>query len=258
MLYYVPIEPLNERYTEQWYRNFPVEFKKAGLNVTIIDGDPLTNKIETGAFLDMNSTIAYKNSQVRKIAELFYTKQINDGDIFFFGDTEFWGLESLRLMADMNKVKIKIYSFLHAASYTKEDAFSIAEPYQKYTELGWILSNDKVFVGSEYHKQAFLERRGCLASKSDYEKLKEKIVVTGNPVFIDEYDKFTDKKEKQIIICNRFDYEKRPNISLDIAQIWKSKYPDWKIVVTTSSETLRSNKKWLLDYAKLLEKTRCN
>jgi len=253
MLYYVPIEPLNERYTEQWYRNFTNEFKKH-FKVEVIDGDPLIDYIKVGAFLDINSTIAYKNSQMIKIAKLFHQGKIKDGDIFFFGDTEFWGIESLRLMADMNKIKIKIFSFLHAASYTIEDAFSIAEPYQKYTELGWILSQDKIFVGSEYHKQAFLERRAKIASKEDFKKIEEKIVVTGNPIFLDEYEKFEVKKKNQIVICNRFDYEKRPNISLDICQIIKDKHPDWEIVLTTSSKNLKSNKKWLLEYAKLLEK----
>jgi len=253
MIYYIPIEPLEERYTEQWFTEFPKEFRKAGFKVQVIEGISLTNTVETGTFLDINSTIAYKNSQMIQISELFYSNKVQENDIFFFGDTEFWGIESLRLMSDMNKVKIKIYSFLHAASYIEEDAFQIAEEYQKYTELGWILSADKVFVGTQHHKNVIIDKRFNLATKKDKQKLIDKIVVTGNPIFKEVYHKFNIPKQNKIILPNRFDYEKRPNISLDIAVVFKRLYPDWEIVVTTSRDTFKSNKQWLIDYALALE-----
>jgi len=158
-LYYIPIEPLHERYTAQWFKYFPEEFQKAGYDVHIIPGEPLTETIQTGTFLDINSTIAYKNSQMIEIAKLFQEGKIEQGFTFFFGDLEFWGLESLRLMADMNKINISIYGFMHAASYTYLDAFSIAEDYQKYTEIGWFQAVDGIFLGSEYHKRMIQIKR---------------------------------------------------------------------------------------------------
>jgi glycosyltransferase involved in cell wall biosynthesis len=253
-LYYVPIEPLEERYTKQWYDNFPVDFRDAGYDVEVIDGTPLSNHVGVGTFLDINSTIAYKNSQFIKIASLFHNGQVKDGSIFFFGDMEFWGLESLRLMADMNKVKIRIYAFLHAASYTIQDAFAIAEPYQQYTEIGWAVACDGIFVGSQYHKDAFYSRRVApLALTKQKNEIRNKIVVTGNPLFSNEFPEFSSKKRNQIIISNRFDWEKRPNLSLDFAIVLKRKHPDWKIIVTTSRKEFKSNKQWLVDYARALE-----
>lgn len=254
-LYYVPIEPLAERYTEQWYRNFPIEFREQGFDVVTIDGDPLSNFVGVGTFLDINSTIHYKNSQFMQITKLFAERKIKNNDVFFFGDTEFWGIESLRLLSQMNNVKVKIYSFLHAASYTKEDAIEVAAPYQKYTELGWIASMDAVFVGSEYHKQAVIDRRiRPFAAPEDVETLSNKIINTGNPIFPNEYKSFLQAKKKQIIISNRFDWEKRPNISLDFAYILKRKHPDWNIVVSTSRPEFKSNKSWLVDMARAMEK----
>lgn len=254
-LFYVPIEPLEERYTAQWYKNFPIEFAKAGFDVQVIDGEVLTNFVDVGAFLPMNSTVHYKNSQMMKIAKLFQDKLVSDGDVFFIADTEFWGLESIRLMADMNKIKVKVFSFLHAASYTKEDAFEIAASYQKYTELGWILSCDKVFVGSNYHRQAFLERRAYpYARASDIGLIEKKLVVTGNPLFKEDYHlDLMPVKRKQIIISNRFDWEKRPNMSLTFAYILKKRQPDLRIVVTTSRPNFKSNKSWLVDMARGME-----
>lgn len=255
-IYYVPIEPLTERYTEQWYRLFPVEFKKHWDDVIVIDGQPLlADTIKVGTFLDINSTCHYKFSQLQQIAKLFNDGLVKNGDTFFFGDIEFWGLESIRLMADMNHVKVKIFGFLHAASYTIEDAFEIAAPYQKYTELGWVLACDKVFVGSNYHKQAFMERRASLCDTNTHKIINSKIIVTGNPLFKDEYKEYDvfDKKF-QLVISNRFDWEKRPNLSLDFAWVLKNRYPDLKIIVCTSRKKFTSNKPWLVEYARALDR----
>lgn len=255
-LFYVPIEPLEERYTKQWYDEFPKVFKKRGYDVEVIDGNPLSETVDVGTFLDINSTIAYKNSQMIKIATMFRLNQVPNGSIFFFGDAEFWGIESLRLMADMNGIKnIKIYAFLHAGSYTKGDAFEIATNYQKYSEIGWLMSFDKVFVGSDYHKNAFIKRRVIpYASQEDVKEISDKIIVSGNPLFPNAYEEFNIPKKKKIIISNRFDWEKRPNISMDFAIILKDKIPDLEIVVSTSRKQFKSNKKWLEDLALVLQK----
>jgi glycosyltransferase involved in cell wall biosynthesis len=237
-IWLVPIEPITERYTEQWYRRFPETFKRVGFSVTTIDGVPLLeNEIKVGAFLDINSTVHYKMSQLQAIAKLFHNGQIKNGDIFFFGDIEFWGLESVRLMAQMNKVDVKITGFLHAASYTQEDAFAIAAPYQQFTEVGWLAALDKVFVGSLYHKQAFVTRR--LGSKGD--ALSDKIVVTSNPLFIDEYPSFDVPKHKKVLLTNRFDHEKRPAKTLKLFTKLKAAFPDWEFVVTTGRPHIRGS-----------------
>lgn len=155
-MFLIPLEPLTERYTEQWHRRIPGEFAPF-FDVEIIEGQPLlSNEIKVGTFLDINSTAHYKWTQLSAIAALFHENKVPDGSHFFFYDLEFWGIEAVRLLADMNGVKVTLSAFLHAGSYTIEDAFAIAAHYQKYTELGWVAAFDYVFVGSQYHKEAFL------------------------------------------------------------------------------------------------------
>lgn len=257
-LYIIPIEPLEERYTGEWYKFLPPAFAESGFNVVTIDGESLTNAVETGSFLDMNSTIYYKAAQMQKIAVMFRQKQIKNGSVFFVSDLEFWGIESLRLMAQINGVQIKIYGFLHAASYTKEDAFEVAAPYQKYTELGWLKAVDGVFVGSHYHKRAVMERRVLpFADEADVKEIEKKIIVTGNPLFREAYD-LSDfnpaRKTNKIVITNRFDYEKRPDQSLMTALLIKEKMPSVEIVVTTSRPKFKSNQQWLVDIARMYER----
>jgi glycosyltransferase involved in cell wall biosynthesis len=255
-IYILPIESVAGRYTKQWRDNIPGEFVKAGFDVEVIDGEQLTDFVGTGTFLDIHTTIHYKNNQIQQVANLFATKQVKDGDIFWLADLEFWGgVESIRLLAQMNKLDVKIYAFCHAASYTTEDAFAVASYHQKYTELGWIAACDKVFVGSLYHKNAIIERRiNPLASIADRRELCDKIVVTGNPIFASDYIlPVMPVKKKQIILPNRFDWEKRPNISLDLAYILKKEIPDLEIVVTTSHPKFKSNREWLTTLARGME-----
>lgn len=254
-MFLVPIEPLKERYTEQWYRNIPEFFKKE-YEVINIDGESLIDYVKDGTFLDINSTIFYKSEQLKKISKLFFDKKVNDDDIFFIYDLEFWGIEALKYLADLQNIKIKIYGFLHAASYTKEDFIEKCSDYGKYYELGWLKICDGIFVGTQYHKDAVIERRIILYVKKDEQNdFINKIFVTGNPLFKEDY--FLNKKiekKKQLIISNRFDWEKRPNLSLDFAIILKEKIPDLNIVICTSRPKFKSNKKWLIDYARVLEK----
>ena len=244
-LFLVPIEPLESRYTASWYRNFPQALSN-DFNVTVIDGLPLTDKIEVGSFLDINSTVAYKASQLKAIASLFHRKQVPNGSVFFVLDIEFWGVESIRLMAQMNNIDIKLVGFLHAGSYYTDDAFSVAAPYQRYTEVGWIAACDSVMVGSQYHRDMFIERRLAPAGRID---LASRLVVAPNPLFASDYKVTRKPKTNTVVMPNRVDWGKRPDLAFAIAALAKTKRPDWSFVVTTGKDTLSSDKAWLSDYA---------
>jgi glycosyltransferase involved in cell wall biosynthesis len=247
----VPIEPLTERYSEQWYRLIPKAFSDAGYEVTVVDGHPLLeDTIQVGTFLDMNSTAAYKASQIELIAKMFYDKVIQPGATFFFYDIEFWGLEQVRLLSQMNNVPVFITGFLHAASYTTGDAFAVASSYQQYTELGWIASLDKVFVGSDYHKRILIERR---LRPLNAMHLADKVHVTLNPVFVDEYPAFQVQKSRKVLLTNRLDAEKNPEQTLELFRKLKAEFPDWEFVVTTGRKTLRSNSEAVLEAVKSAE-----
>lgn len=234
-LIYVPIEPLKERYTEEWYHGLRNAFTDRGYRVVTIDGTTLVDTIQVGTFLDINSTTHYKFTQLQKISEMFYKGQVEPNAIFWFSDLEFWGLESVRLMSQLNGVPIKIAAFLHAASYTIDDAFSVAAPYQQFTELGWIAATDRVFVGSNYHKQAVYERRMLHCPE-----LVQKIHVTGNPLF---YEYMTDctsvEKVNQIILPNRLDIGKNSTASLTAVSQILERYPSWSAVITSGRSELR-------------------
>jgi glycosyltransferase involved in cell wall biosynthesis len=239
-VYYIPIEPLEERYTEQWYKWFPIEFEKAGVKCITIDGETLTDVIETGTFLDVNSTVFYKSEQLKRISQLFYKKKVKPNDVFFVADIEFWGIEVIKYLSVLNDVPVKLYGFCHAASYTREDFMAKTEPFAKLHENAWFNTFDKVFVGSDYHRNQIIKLR-------DVDLVK--IINTGNPYIIPDYMYY--QKKNQIVLTNRPDYEKRPNLTLDVFEILKDKHPYWNFVVTTGRKEWGSG--WIRKKALLLQ-----
>jgi len=239
-IYYLCIEPLEERYTKQWYFWFPQAFKQADFTVEIIDGEPLTDKIITGEFLDMNSTLHYKAEQLKKIGKLFYEGKIKKDDIFFVADLEFWGIESIRYLSVLNQIPVKIYGFLHAASYYPEDFIEPCAPFAQWFEKGWLTVCDKVFVGSQWHKDLIIDHRYV-------NNLFDKIVVTGNPWDTKEALDLVGKvkKKNQIIYADLPDYRKRPNIFLSLVPMIKRAYPETNIVLTTSRDSWGMKAPWI-------------
>jgi len=228
MIYWLPLEKLEERYTSQWAVWFPEEFRRQGKSFITIEGSPLSDVVEVGTFLDINSTMAYKASQIQLVAELFYSKKVKDGDIFFLADTEMFGMEvTIKYLAQLNRINVKIYGFAHAGSYTYGDFVEPCAPFAHYIEMMWGTVFDKIFVGSEYHKTQLWTKR----------KIHDKrIIVTGNPYDIDGVRQLITPKKKinRVIHTNRPDWEKGPDITLSVFEALKSKHPDWEFVVTTS------------------------
>ena len=253
-LWLVQLQPLTERYTEQWARWLPAGFKKAGFDVQVIDGNPLTTTIEKGAFLDINGAHYYTFTQLQKITKLFYEDKIKGDDIFFFADIEFPGhIEAVRYMAELQNIPVKIYGFLHACSITKEDVVEKLAPWLKYYELAWIKVCDGVFVGSQFFKDRLIEERiKPFAPKNEQMELSEKIIVTGNPWNASEVLGMVNplpKKENIVIFPHRWDFDKRPNIFLNLTYYYKKRFPDWKFIVTTSRPHFRSTSPWLEELA---------
>jgi len=178
-LWLLPLEPLEERYTGQWYKWLPETFSKA-FEVVTLYSRALTKKVEVGAFLDLNSTAHYKAEQLRQVAELFADGRVKSGDAFWVSDIEFWGIESIRYLARLQGIRVYLFGFLHAASYTNEDFMAPMADIGQYLEPAWIAAFDKVFVGSHYHRRKVIEQR-LTPLGFEAAQLAERLVVTGNP-----------------------------------------------------------------------------
>lgn len=220
MIYYLPLEHIEKRYTKLFDIQLLKELKKQKKQFKRIDGEILSFKIETGAFLDSDSTNFYKFSQLQQVCRLFKENKIKDGDVFFVSDLWFPGIEAIKYMAFFHNITVKIKGFLHAGSFTETDYVRGIEDWAKWIEKGWIHSFDTVFLGSNHIKQELIEKSRVI----DFTKLK----VTGLPFVTEDLYKVVklkkwEDKEDIVVFAGRLDDEKQPWMFDKLAEKFKGK-----------------------------------
>ena len=175
-LWYLPLEPLDKRYTIQTRVLFRKGFSKY-FDVEVVDGELLTLEIEgvlkNVGFLDAYGTVYWKGEQLKKLALLFWEGKIQDGDFMFVEDEEF-PLEWIRYMERMSRFgRLNLFAFCHAGTWIETDEISVRmRDILPPVEEGWLKMLDGIFVGSEFHRQEILKRHPGLV---------DKIFVTGLP-----------------------------------------------------------------------------
>lgn len=120
-VYIVPIEPIDTRYTRQWYDFLPEQLTKQGLEVVTIDGEEVPPTPTPGAFLDFAATNVYKSSQLVKIANLIRDGKVKNGDYFLYTDAWNPTVIQLKYMTELLGIKIKIGGLWHAGSWDSQD-----------------------------------------------------------------------------------------------------------------------------------------
>lgn len=221
----LPIEPLDMRYSIQWkywFHDAVIE-EEDRFDLIIIDPIPLSSEIETGAFLDVCGTNYYKARQIQEISKMLFNKEINDGDVFFFHDAWFPGVEALAYMRDGLKLDFKITGCLHAGTYDPTDFISKMGMgvWGESLENSWFKIYDKLFVATEYHKSLIQSKRFVN---------KDLIDVTGFPLYMPTHE--TQEKEKIVVFPHRLTPDKQPDQFDALAAILKNEHPDWQFIKT--------------------------
>lgn len=153
-VFYLPIEPLDERYTVQmleWVRD---ALQSTGVDYQVLMPSSNYRSIQHGQWLDTFGTTKYRNLQINIVAGLFEQGSIKDGDLFLVGDVWYPGIENIRLMADLSKVKIKIAGWHYAGTADPADLLHNQVGYWAKAWEHWLMNYglDAVCVGSMYHK----------------------------------------------------------------------------------------------------------
>jgi glycosyltransferase involved in cell wall biosynthesis len=197
MLYYLPLEPLENRYTIDWWWQFDKIFKKHRVKYVKIDGDVKTESTDGVNFLDWNTTFQYKFNQLSKL----FSYDLKDDDWIFVADGEFPGLEALEYYRKMTKKKFKIASIWHAGTYDINDMTfkNGLEKIGKPMEEVLFDICDKIFVATNYHKKLISDNRMVD---------KDKIIVTGLPIDYYGLRKYKNDLKHGIIFTGRLAPEK--------------------------------------------------
>lgn len=242
MIYFLPIEQFEERYTQQWFEWFLEGF--ANLNVEFITINPpqLKHNLEVGDVLDIYNTNFYKMSQFTELMRYFNEGKIKDGDIIFLLDAWGAGLESLEYIRKMSGIKFKIAGILHAGSWDKNDFINRYEMNKgthgvSLIEEYWLSIMDKIFVATRYHKELINDWNSSFGSKIEVVNFPLKITPDYGSI-----------KKDLVVFPHRLDKEKQPEL---FDQLQKQ-YQD-KIYFIKTKEVASNKQEYydILKYAKV-------
>ena len=239
MIFNLPIEPLEERYSKQWNEYLPELFDKNDLKHRWVYGQPTSDKIENGEFLDIYNTNIYKSTQLTQLIQAIKNGVVTKDDTIFIHDGWFPGIEALFYIRDCSMIDFKIYAYLHAGTWDPHDFLNQSEcgRWANQLENSWMAGYDKIFVATEFHKSLILRNRTV-----DPDKIK----VVGMP-FIPEVPPGLEWKDKEdlIVFPHRLAPEKQESHFWKLEEYFSAKSGFDYLFLVTKRAT--SNKKEYYD-----------
>ncbi len=228
-VFVVPIEPIDTRYTGQWYEHIPRLLDGMGVpEVMVINGEEVPPTPTPGAFLDFGATNIYKASQLAAIADLFRDNMVKPGDKFLYTDAWNPTVIQLKYMSSLLNIPIEIHGMWHAGSYDPNDFLGRLvgdEVWVRTAENSMFYCYDTNWFATDYHAKLFLnilfDDDGDLEEWNRWHQGKSgKVALTGWPMdylyeILPPYSRTI--KKPQIVFPHRLAPEKQLEIFEDLA-----------------------------------------
>lgn len=212
-IYIVPIEPIDNRYTQQWYDNIPqliTQHAKGEVEVVTIDGDTVPDQTTDGAFLDFAATNYYKATQTAKISKMFMDGKIKPGDKFLVTDAWNFVITPIKYMSELLDIPVEIHGIWHAGAYDPSDILGkqMTQPWPSEAERSWFYACDYNYFATDTHRRMFLKN---LQIPEEYHY---KAIRSGQPYecIIDLLEDYTNKEDR-VMWPHRYNYDKQPDIA---------------------------------------------
>lgn len=251
----VPIEPIDQRYTKQWYNNIPSLIKNfTDMEVVTIDGVLNNTGTTPGAFLDFGKTNKYKASQVQTISQLFTgdkTKagpagQVQPGDHFVITDAWNFGITAIKYMSELLDIPVTIHGIWHAGHYDPTDilGMKMSANWAENLERSLYYCCDYNYFATDFHKNMFLNNLN-IPVEHHYKAIR-----SGQPHnhIVNHFQNLVHvEKTDTIVWPHRYNPDKQPEIIEDIKRELAGKID----VVITQQENLSKT-----EYYDLLNKSK--
>jgi hypothetical protein len=242
MLFYIPLEPYETRYTADWVQQFEDEFKSLKVPFKTIFGASTPSKVSDGGVLNACGTNIYKVTQLSAILQEIGDGSVKDGDVIFFADLWFPGIESLFYVRDQVGIDFKVCGILHAGTWDRAD-FTNRYGMRRWAadiEKGWLSQFDMIFVATAFHKAII-----CMDGHKP-----DNIYITGLPFYGRALRDNTPTCDREDIVVfpHRCDPEKHPEMFDTMAVA----FPKYKFVKTIECTKNRKEYFELLAKAKIM------
>jgi len=250
-VFLVDLEAVETRYTAQWKTHVPELLRKAGHEVTVIEGPTDIPQATTpGAFLNFGGTNIYKSRQVEEFSRLFTSGAVKPGDHFIFTDAWHPGIINLKYMSELLQIPVKIHALWHAGSYDPQDFLGrlIGDtPWVRHAEKSFFYAIDYNYFATDFHIDMF-----CFnLHKSPRWMFKDRIVRTGWPMeymaeVLASYKNLS--KRDLILFPHRIASEKQVEIFRDLS----TSLPQYEWVVCQDQQLTKDQYHTLLGQSKIV------
>lgn len=252
------IEPIDTRYTGQWYKYLPLELKKSlnTYNVKQIDGIQNNTEVTPGAFLNFSDTNYWKSSQLCEFLNQFNAGKVTKDDHLLFTDAWNPTIIQVRYMKDLMGFNWTLHGLWHAGSYDPQDFLGRAagnKAWANCTEQSLYYSLDYNYFATDFHKRLFIENvlhenpyRYCMLNPES-----DQCRVVGWPMdyLTAELRKYTNlPKENLILFPHRLSPEKQVEIFEDLAK----ERPQYEWVIAQNKKLTKHEYHTLLGKAKII------
>ena len=256
-LFYMMLEPYQERYTLQLTEWNQRVFDKRGLDVVYVKGDTLdnTNAISVGQVLDAHGRSYFAMSQMMNLVKLMREGQVTADDVVYFEDMFTPGIESLPYIMDQIPVAQRPRVFVRClAQAIDPDDFvhvwgmakwmSIYEQMVNCFVTGVLATNEEMVAHMRIANwTAPIYNISGLAFGKD-----EVIERIGGRDKIRPFD----QRQMRVVFGARFDQEKQPDFFMDLIEKVHEVQPNIKFAILQGGP-LRSNNPRYIDRARDLQ-----
>lgn len=242
-LWYLPIERIASRYTEQlaerWFPDAFWSVAPVGWTMNTVPAVAPHNEIRIGSVLDGVGRGIASLRQMHSLMARF--DEIQDGDAVYLQD--FWtpGFEAFLYARDLAKKDVRVYAMCHAQSVDEYDFTHPMRRWMRPMEVGLASALSGMFVASTVHRDQ-LKAAGMDCP----------IHVVGLPFEEAEvqnrlFQYREGRRDRTVVFASRLDWEKNPFFMLQVAEKFLARNQDWEWVVSTGATEFRSNTPGVLE-----------
>lgn len=252
-VFIMALEPLETRYTGQWFTGFPecIKAHNPAIDVVNVAGEQVETAVTPGAFLNFSATNIWKNTQINQMALWFADGTVKDGDHVIFTDAWHTGIQQIKYMSELLGIKVTIHSMWHAGSYDPQDFLGRLIQDKRWTrsvEESFFYASDYNYFATAFHRDMMLD---TVFGPRHTQAIENAAVICGQPhnKLVEGLKPFRGMQKRRMVL---FPHRLAPEKQLEIFKDLEENMVDVEFVVAQEKKLTKDEYHKLLGEAQVV------